>query len=166
MNSTYIIKWAKRFEDTGEVDARNVTTFTDNELAQKHLANLVGVIDNGDVIEPSEGRAFKIVYAAIDVQGEARTKFNSDYPDWVTNMAGQRFDVGDRVRHNDGWYGTVVCIRRPYRGATLLHVEPEDYSKLPPFHNRELKNGRWYIKARDHGQSMGNFTPMAELEQD
>lgn len=79
----------------------------------------------------------------------------------VTNMTGKTFKVGGRVRHNDGWHGTVTKIRST-NGYIRVHVEPDAPDLVPgriPLAYPTRDGRRDFIEARDHGLSMGNFTP-------
>ena len=89
----------------------------------------------------------------------------------ITNMAGQTFHLGRRVRSYDGWEGTVIeIVDRPY-GPPLLRVEPDDISALPAHEAYPLNPkaamiaGRdTFVRCRDHGATMGNFTPLDDEE--
>lgn len=78
----------------------------------------------------------------------------------ITNLEGATYRVGARVRHTDGWLGTIREIK-----GDRLKVDPDDLGqvrygvwKLNP------EAAKWHGRpdfcvARDNGQSMGNFKP-------
>ena len=82
----------------------------------------------------------------------------------ITNYAGQTFRVGGRVRHSDGWTGTIIGIREQTT-VDLLLVEPDPGAELRGY-DREYaidaaRYGRpTHCRPRDHGRSMGNYTPL------
>jgi hypothetical protein len=82
----------------------------------------------------------------------------------ISNEAGQTFAVGKRVRHGDGWEGTIIGIRETQM-ANLLLVQPDDKEQLRGY-DREYATdaGRYgrstYCRPRDQGRSMGNYTPI------
>ena len=85
----------------------------------------------------------------------------------ITNLAGTTYRLGQRVQHTDGWTGTIFKIddRR-----ALLFVNPDDINEVPkrdcwPLNPVAAKeSGRAeFCKARDHGQSMGNFRILPEF---
>ena len=85
----------------------------------------------------------------------------------ITNYAGQTFRVGGRVRHSDGWTGTITGIREQ-RTVDLLLVQPDDARRLRGYDREYAINdtdaaryGRpTHCRPRDHGRSMGNYTPL------
>ena len=85
----------------------------------------------------------------------------------ITNYAEQTFTVGNRVRHSDGWTGTITGIREQ-RDCDLLLVEPDDCSVLRGYdaevtlseHAASRAGRGTYCRPRDTGRSMGNYTPL------
>jgi hypothetical protein len=86
----------------------------------------------------------------------------------ITNFSGQTFTVGRRVRHTDGWTGTITAIRETPM-VDLLLVEPDEGAALgrndaerPLNSQAAAEHGRpTYCRPRDTGLSMGNYTPIA-----
>ena len=79
----------------------------------------------------------------------------------VENMAGQVFAVGGRVKHYDGWQGTIVeIVERFHSDAVLLRVKPDNMSLLPANQCWETIGGKVFCKPLEHGLSMGNYTPL------
>lgn len=80
----------------------------------------------------------------------------------ITNLEGTTYSVGMRVRHLDGWSGTVTAIS----GDNLM-VQPDDVSEVKyrcwPLNPQAAARLGYpeFCEARDHGQSMGCFTPEA-----
>ncbi len=77
----------------------------------------------------------------------------------ITNMAGTTYKVGMKVKHTDGWNGTIVGIK----GSDLL-VNPDNLNEVPEWYCWKLNSeaakraGKAeYCEPRDSGQSMGNF---------
>lgn len=89
----------------------------------------------------------------------------------ITNMVGQTFNVGGRVRHTDGWTGTITAISETthVNMPDLLLVEPDQMDLLCGYdreyalnQNAAAESGRpTYCRPRDTGLSMGNYTPIA-----
>lgn len=84
----------------------------------------------------------------------------------ISNMAGQTFKVGGRVRHSDGWAGTVTGIKDA-GDIDLLLVEPDDMEELRGYDrerplNTPIDGRSTYCAPRDSGKSMGNYTPIRE----
>jgi len=82
----------------------------------------------------------------------------------VTNCNNQTFFVGQRVKSNDGWIGTIVKISN--RCLVTLYVNPDDINDVPEYQRWNLNpeaakmSGKLnYCEPRDAGQSMGNFSP-------
>lgn len=81
--------------------------------------------------------------------------------------SGRIFGIGTRVRHNDGWTGSVAKIRQLACGLIKLHVAPDRPPDVP---GRTVLNESFrarlgredYIEARDHGQTAGNFDLLVE----
>ena len=89
----------------------------------------------------------------------------------ITNFSGQTFNVGGRVRHSDGWTGTITSISESthVNFPDLLLVQPDEGSVLgyndaerPLNEHSAAQNGRpTYCRPRDTGLSMGNYDPIA-----
>jgi hypothetical protein len=86
--------------------------------------------------------------------------------DSITNWADQTFTIGARVRHLEGWEGTIVGIKRTTT-VDLLLVQPDDprdlsardYYRLNSEHTERF--GRTHFcRPLDRGMSMGNYTPL------
>lgn len=85
--------------------------------------------------------------------------------DSIENLAGQIYRLRDRVRHSDGWTGTITAIKERHNGPYLLIVEPDDISALARRDCWALNAesaaacGRsHFVRPRDHGLTMGNYT--------
>lgn len=87
--------------------------------------------------------------------------------DTITNLAGQTFAVGRRVRHSDGWTGTVIGVND--KGAVdLLLVQPDAGAALRGYDAERPLNAKHaalfgrstHCRPRDQGLSMGNYTPL------
>lgn len=82
----------------------------------------------------------------------------------ITNYAGDTYRIGDRVRHSDGWTGTITRIRVAH--VDLLCVEPDDMDALRGYDRERTLSadaaaqaGRpTFCQPRDHGKSMGNYS--------
>lgn len=85
----------------------------------------------------------------------------------ITNYLGQTYSIGSRVRHSDGWTGTVTGIRET-QTVDLLLVNPDPGSVLCGYDKERPLNaeasarlGRGTsCRPRDQGLSMGNYTPI------
>lgn len=83
----------------------------------------------------------------------------------ITNLADQTFPIGARVRHSDGWTGTIIGIRETST-VDLLLVNPDPGAILRGFDTEVTLNpeaaaraGRpTFCRPRDQGRSMGNYT--------
>ena len=89
----------------------------------------------------------------------------TDMPDFIENCAGQTFRIGDRVRNNDGWTGTITAIKFRTRECDLLIVEPDNIADLPRRDCWPLNpvaaahSGKThFVRPRDHGRTTGNYT--------
>jgi hypothetical protein len=87
--------------------------------------------------------------------------------DSITNEAGQTFTVGKRVRHSDGWEGTIIGIKYTPT-IDLLLVNPDNDGELTgrdalvaiaPEHAERIGRAT-FCRPRDEGRSMGNYTPI------
>lgn len=85
----------------------------------------------------------------------------------ISNCAGQTFRVGARVRHSDGWTGTIIGIRETST-VDLLLVNPDPGANLRGYDEERQLNSetaarvgrQTHCRPRDQGRSMGNYTPL------
>jgi len=85
----------------------------------------------------------------------------------VTNMRGDTYTVGDRVKFIgvDGFTGTIIGISLRFH-VTLIQVDPDNIEDVPRHMcwklNPELyPDQTHYCKPRDPGLSMGNWEVIA-----
>lgn len=76
----------------------------------------------------------------------------------VTSLSGQTFEVGKKVRHSDGWIGTIASIKK--ERCVMLYVKPDNEEELGKHERWLLKDGTFYCKPFSYGASMGNYAPI------
>ena len=81
----------------------------------------------------------------------------------ITNMRGETYRVGDRVRHIDGWTGTIYAIKGDNLKVMPDNVADVKYRCWPLAPQYVARHGfPEFCEARDNGQSMGCFKVIRE----